>query len=383
MKNEEQATVLVVDDDPINCRVLAQLLTLQGYTVVKAADGCAALQTLDDEQVDLVLLDVMMPCMDGFETCRRIREERRDLLLPVLFVTAMGDQESRVKGQEVGANDFLTKPVDPVELSARVRNLLRAKAYHDLRARQQLALEEELAQAREQLLRADRLATLGTLAAGVGHELGNIATILSTARQLIQARMEQGEEPAVVPAIMDSLISAERHVKTHARHLLACGRPGPDHSEELDLSQVVRQTLEMLHVSGKIKYIDVDLELPDAPVRVTINRTRIEQVLVNLVGNAADALAGVKGREPRIRVAVEAPDAADRIVCQVEDNGGGIDEAQQAAIFEPYHTTKAPGKGTGLGLSVTREIIRSYGGDVRLRSMPDRGTTFTFDLPGS
>ena len=382
VQNEEQATILVVDDEPLNRSLLARLLAREGHQVLEAADGTAALRWLNEASVDLVLLDVVMPGMDGFETCRQIREEMQDLVLPVVFVTALEDRDSRVRGKAAGANDFLTKPIDPIELFARVRNLLRVKAYHDLRARQQQLLEEELTRTREQLLRADRLATLGTLTAGVGHELGNIATILSTARQVIQWRMERGTEPCVEPASINALISAERHINTHARHLLAYGRPGPDHSEELDLCQVVNQTLEMLRISGKTKYIEVEAVLPDEPVPVTVNRTRVEQVLVNLVGNAADALVKIKDRAPLIRVVVKAPQEGGRIICRVEDNGCGIPQEDLEAIFEPYHTTKPPGKGTGLGLPVIRSIIGSYGGEVHVTSQHGVGTRFTFDLPG-
>ena len=165
--------------------VILTLLAQKDYQVVEAENGVLALRYLRERAVDLVLLDVMMPEMDGFETCRRIREDMGDLLLPVVFVTALDDRESRIQGKAVGADDFLTKPVDAVELFARVDNLLKVKAYHDLRANQQQLLEEELTRTRERLIRADRLATLGTLTAGVGHELGNVATIISTARQMM------------------------------------------------------------------------------------------------------------------------------------------------------------------------------------------------------
>ena len=382
MRSVERATILVVDDDPFVRELLVKLLAREGHKVLEAEDGSKALDHLDRENVDLALLDVMMPVMDGFETCRRIREDRKDLVLPVVFVTALEDRNSRVLGKAAGADDFLTKPIDPIELFARVRTLLRVKAYHDLRARQRQLLEEELDRTREQLLRADRMATFGTLSAGVGHELGNIATIISTARQIVEWRMEQHLEPAVLPAVMDSLLAAERHIETHSRHLMAYGRPGPDHCEELDLGQIVTQTMEMLLVSGKTKYVEVEVVLPDEMAMVTVNRTRVEQVLVNLVCNAADALAEVKDRDKQIRIVVNQPNEGGRIICCVEDNGCGIPEEELGSIFEPYHTTKEPGKGTGLGLAVTRSIIMTYGGDVRVTSDPDQGTCFTFDLPG-
>ena len=136
----KQARVLVVDDQEVNRIPLIVLLEQEGHAVLEAGSGerpsCSC-----GGGVDLVLLDVMMPGMDGFETCRRIRAEPDCLTLPVVFVTSLEDRESRVRGKEAGGDDFLNKPVDDVELLAQVRNLLAVKAYHNLQARQREALE--------------------------------------------------------------------------------------------------------------------------------------------------------------------------------------------------------------------------------------------------
>ena len=376
----ENPTILLVDDDDLTRKLVVTLLAQKDYQVVEAENGVLALRYLRERAVDLVLLDVMMPEMDGFETCRRIREDMGDLLLPVVFVTALDDRESRIQGKAVGADDFLTKPVDAVELFARVDNLLKVKAYHDLRANQQQLLEEELTRTRERLIRADRLATLGTLTAGVGHELGNVATIISTARQMIEFKMEEevNGEHMIEPRVMAALVSAENHVQTHSKHLLAYGRPGPDTSEAMDLRDVITEVLEMLRISAKTKYVAVEADLP---VMVTANRTRVEQVLVNLVGNAADALAGIKDRAPTINIALRERREDRRAECAVEDNGCGIPAADLESIFDAYHTSKPPGKGTGLGLPVVQGIIRSYGGEVTVSSDHGEGSCFTFDLP--
>ncbi len=372
--------ILVVDDDARNRRLLDAMLRPEGYDVLEAESGERALELIGQGAADLVLLDIMMPGLDGVEACRRIRASPgTERLLPVVFVTALGDRDARVRGKSAGGDDFLTKPIDATELLARVRNLLDAKAYHDLRERQRQLLEQELERRSTQLLRAERLATLGTLAGGVGHELNNICAVFLGTMHFVQENAAVGKPPEAEDLVQ--LLRVGEHLRVHAEHLLSLGRPGPDHAESLDLREVVTGTLAMLRATGRAKYIDIASELPGDPVLVTINRTRIEQVLINLVGNAADAVLGRD--KPRVMVAVAPPDEGGYVQCRVEDNGVGIPEDQLQIIFEPYFTTKPPGRGTGLGLVVVKQIVESYGGHLHVSSVPGEGSVFAFDLPSA
>ena len=125
------AKILVVDDTPHNVKLLADLLTVKGYAVVTAAAGAEALQKVEAERPDLVLLDVVMPGMSGYDVCRKIRENPATGILPVVMVTALDPAQERIKGLEAGADDFLTKPINQPELLARVRSLLRIKQLYD------------------------------------------------------------------------------------------------------------------------------------------------------------------------------------------------------------------------------------------------------------
>jgi C4-dicarboxylate-specific signal transduction histidine kinase len=146
---------------------------------------------------------------------------------------------------------------------------------------------------------------------------------------------------------------------------------------------VVTGTLTVLRGAGKTKYVVVETDLPESPVIVTVNRGRIEQILVNLIINAVDALKEVRGRRRRIKVAVEVPAGGDRVLCRIEDNGCGISPAELKGVFAPFFTTKPPGLGTGLGLSVVKQILDSYDGSISVESSVGKGTTFTFDLPAA
>ena len=148
---QDKPVILIVDDQPQNLELLEAHLVPQGYTIIKAASGAAALGKLAGDQIDLVLLDVMMPGMDGFEVIRRIRQNAAQRLLPIILVTALRETEDRVKGIEAGCDDFISKPVDKMELLARVRSLLKVKSYNDLLNNYRKELEAEVAGRTEEL----------------------------------------------------------------------------------------------------------------------------------------------------------------------------------------------------------------------------------------
>ncbi|MGD0020765.1 MAG: two-component system response regulator [Smithellaceae bacterium] len=151
---EAKPVILVVDDQPQNIELLEAHLVPQGYEIVTAVNGKEALEKLSGKQIDLILLDVMMPGMDGFEVTRRIRQDNTHRLLPIILVTALRETEARVKGIEAGCDDFISKPVDKMELLARVRSLLKVKAYNDLMSNYQKELESEVTRRTEELKQA-------------------------------------------------------------------------------------------------------------------------------------------------------------------------------------------------------------------------------------
>ncbi|MBL8602328.1 MAG: response regulator [Myxococcales bacterium] len=371
--------VLVVDDEETNRVLLDAVLSPEGYEVLQAASGEEALGRIANGEADLVLLDMMMPGLDGIETCERIRQHPRGLDLPVVFLTAYGDRDARIRAKRAGADEFLTKPLDEAELLVRIKNLLAAKAWHDLRERQRELLERELERRAELLLRAERLATLGTLAGAVGHELNNANMVFNFALHALEKRIEAGELPGA-----DDLAALKRVYKTvslHASQLLSLGRPGPDRVEMIDLAALLGELVSTLRAVGRLRQIEVLVALPEEGATVLASRTRIEQVFMNLLVNASDALSDVRDRPKTLTVRVEAM-PGDRLRCVVADNGVGVEAECLERVFEPYFTTKPVGRGTGLGLPVVQQIVSAYGGTVSLESAPDRGARFTFDLPG-
>src|SRR4030042_1529640 len=151
---KDKPVILIVDDQPQNIELLEAQLVPQGYEIVRATSGEEALGKLSGNQIDLILLDVMMPGMDGFEVTRRVRQDDKNRLIPIILVTALRETEDRVKGIEAGCDDFLSKPVDKMELLARVKSLLKVKVYNDLLSNYRKELESEVTRRTEDLKHA-------------------------------------------------------------------------------------------------------------------------------------------------------------------------------------------------------------------------------------
>ncbi len=241
------------------------------------------------------------------------------------------------------------------------------------------SIEEQLDQTRGSLLLAERRATLGTLAGGVGHELRNIAQIQVAAVDELNNALEAGEDvTTLVREVIRDLERVGEHITQHGQRLMQLARPGPDHVTPVDLDLIVRDVVSMLRGAGKLRRLEVITTVGEG-LQVTVNRTRIEQILVNLIVNAVDAIGD--NQIGTITIDVRPTGDEKRVVCTVTDTGSGIPPEQLDKIFTPFFTTKPEDRGTGLGLPVAREIVQSYGGNLTVSSRVGTGTTFTFDLP--
>lgn len=241
------------------------------------------------------------------------------------------------------------------------------------------SIEEQLEQTRQSLLLAERRSTLGTLAGGVGHELRNIAQIQVAAVDELTAALAANEDVTeLARTLLPDLERVGDHITAHGKRLMQLARPGSDQIEPIDLDALVTDMVAMLQRAGKLRHVKVVTNLSNGRAMAMVNRIKIEQILVNLIGNAVDAI----GPEPgTITIEVRLNEDGRRVVCEVRDTGAGISPEVLDKIFQPFFTTKPEDKGTGLGLPVAREIVKSYGGNLAVDSSPGAGTTFRFDLP--
>ncbi len=399
-----EPAVLVVEDDPSIASLVMLILEDAGYSVHSVSTAEDAIVHLDIGQLDLIILDWMLPDMQGDQLCQLIKQHSASTFLPVLMLTARGDLADRIAGLDAGADDYLTKPFHVDELLARVRALLRIRAAEAERfamlnalAWQRDALKEaydQLRAAQSQLIQSSKLAALGELVAGVAHELNNpLAIILGNAELLPE--LENEEDRRAVTQIIASAQRARRVVQslvTFAR----CGKIDEDWYSPYDLVERVldlkRATLRTAGITLEVTY---NSDLPS----IWVDGPQIQQVLLNLMGNAEHALAGRPDSRIVVRVSVMAmpvpqpqvlPDldtpnssgeGEHALVFDIADNGPGLVQEVIERIFQPFVTTKPVGQGTGLGLAISYGIVMQHGGTMLFASELDRGVTFRVVLP--
>ena len=367
--------VLCVDDDP---RILEGLSwVLKGkFDVTTCLSGAEGLEELEKHgPFNAIISDMQMPVMNGAEFLRRARAIAPDTAR--ILLTGQASIESAVSAVNEGhIFRFLTKPCPPKDLQQSLNEAIQDRHEAALERDQ---LDKKLQELSQQLLRADRLASLGSFAGALGHELNNIMTVCVGTIQLMEEQDRQGLAPN--PDNLRTLGRVGRHLKDHAAGLLHWTRLHPATTKEIDVRLVVKDTLYALRSAGKTRHIDVGSILPDKPALIRANYVQIEQVFINLIGNAVDAILETPGQAGKVRIRVENDVERSRVICRVEDTGCGIPAERLEEIFQPYFTTKPLDRGTGLGLAIVKQIVSSHRGELSVESRPGEGTVFTLAFP--
>lgn len=416
---EAAGTILIVDDEKINRALFAAQLAHASYRTVAAESGDAGIRLAREVLPDVILLDIMMPGMSGYEVARRLKHDELTRNIPIIMVTALDDQESRLTALRSGAEEFLTKPVMEAELLTRVHNLLKLKKYQDSLAAERLHLEDEvkagklqLDQAQERLLQSEKMASIGLLAAGVAHEINNPVGYVKSNFSVLQryaidllALLDRYEAvdpflPPDAPAVSE-LMEAKRSadldfLREDLQQLLAQSLDGIGRIEKIvrdlknfaradarpafvmaDLNACIESALSI--ATNQIKYkADVVKELGDLP-EIECSPSQLAQVVLNLLVNAAHA---IREGGPRGVITIRSGgNDGSAVWVEVTDNGCGMTEAQMKKIFDPFYTTKPVGVGTGLGLSISYGIIEAHGGKIEVDSTLGEGSTFRLSLP--
>lgn len=371
----ETPRVLCVDDEPA---VLEGLMNQLGelYQISTAVGPTEGLRMVSEsEPFHVVVSDLRMPMMDGTQFLGRVRSISPETVRVLL--TGYADVEAAIAAVNHGhIFRLLTKPCAPDTLRRAIDDCL--KQYR-LETADRRLLEREVGRLTDQVLRADRLATLGTLASAVGHEMNNMLAVLQSTLTCIEDARQSGELPSRED--LRDLEHVKEHLKLHARNLLDLGRPSARGEARVDIASVVGETVRMIRSTGITRHVHIDVDLPASATFALVDRTRLEQVIVNLVKNAADATTDSGDLMPRISVVVRADARRDVIRCSVEDNGCGIPADKIDEIFDMYYTSKPPDRGTGLGLGVVKKIIEEHGGRLNVTSVMGKGSTFDFELP--
>lgn len=371
----DKPRILCVDDEP---HILAGLSTVlrRKFDVVTAEGGEAGLEAILRQGPFMVVMsDFAMPGMNG---ARFLSESR--VMAPEavrVLLTGHASFESAIAAVNDGSIfRLLTKPCPPDRL---IHALEDAVEQGRMITAEREYLEKRLETMAWHLRRAERLACLGTLAGAVGHELNNILSVLTHSIEFVRNGAAAGKIAS--EDHLKLLDHVKEHLTNHAQNLLQLVRPDKAGTPTSDLRAVINDVVNMLRTTGLLRAVELELRVPLHEVKIPVSRGEMEQVLINLLKNAIDAMEEARVPSPRIVLSVDVSEADRKVTCSVRDNGGGIPLANLPFIFEPYFTTKPASQGTGLGLFIIKQIIEQSGGKVTVASGDGAGTCFTLETP--
>jgi signal transduction histidine kinase/PAS domain-containing protein/BarA-like signal transduction histidine kinase len=380
----QKQTIVIVDDTPIDLQILIEILGDQ-YEIVFATNGKDAIAMAEINHPDLILLDIIMPDMNGYEVCKTLKSMPRLDGVPVIFLTAMTQQEDEVVGLKLGVVDYITKPFNPDIVRLRVHNQLELKRYRDERTE----VEKTELDVQNQLRKAK---SLGIMAGAIAHHFNNqLQVVMGNLEMVMDMYLPRGINP------MDSLISAMQAARMAANisgMMLTYLGQAPGKHVPLDLSDVCRQSLLLLQASAP-KSLILKTDFPTAGPVICANAGQIQQILTHLVTNAWEAAGD---NQADIALTVKTVSRADisawnrfpidwhplhniYACLEVSDTGCGITDKDIEKIFDPFFTSKFTGR--GLGLPVLLGIVRTHDGAVSVESEQGRGSVFRVFLPVS
>lgn len=361
MKNHPK--VLVVDDQPVNVKLLQRKLERAGMVVLTAFRGEQAIEIAQQQKPDIILLDIMMPEVDGFEVCRRLKEKSKTKDIPVIFITAKTSREGKLKGLGTGAADYITKPIDLDETIARVNTQLHIQENH----RKNLELQGRLADIRKQ-------AAVGHVVEGIAHNLNNLLGVivgyldlmrnsLDSPDQLQRSsnQLEKGVKRMVEIVRQLTMVAEFDHVKKTT------------HSLEAILENAVLRFNNESKIEGPVELLmhgpDIDFET---------NAEMIESVIIRLLTNAWESYERLPEIPEKRRLTIESGMGtyldAPCLHIRVHDEGCGIPNDMIESVFDPFVTTE-PAVGRGMGLTISRHSLRTLGGDIMVENRETGGTT--------
>ena len=407
--------ILIVDDEFVSRMTLQNLLASLGECTTVESGEDALMVALSDNPPDLILLDILMPGIDGFEVCKRLKTASQTKDVPVIFLSANTEVEDKTRGIELGAVDYITKPFHKAEVKARVWTHLSIKKMREDLREKNITLERQVDEIKEktellrekdiQLIEMDRISGIGTLAAGIAHEINNPLGFLKSTLGTLNKNVDKmrdalgywKDKPATDPLVQGYLeyvaaISLDRVVNSMDEKFDRAGRgltrimdivnslkrfSGID-MEPLAKIDINNNITEILKVAPnqEEKKVDIVTQLQELPL-IECAPYEINQCLLQLLKNAFDAI----DNEGTIKITSEWCRKDAQIVIRIVDTGRGMSPEVLRQAFNPFFTTKPVGSGTGVGLSLTERIIKRYGGMIQLESTSGRGTTATIKLP--
>ncbi|QTA82279.1 Signal transduction response regulator, receiver domain histidine kinase [Desulfonema limicola] len=369
-KKIENSSILIVDDSPKNIQVVAGILEKEGFEMSFALNGKTALSLIESEKFDLILLDIMMPEISGYEVCKIIKQNPCAKHIPVIFLTAKTDSESIVKGFECGSIDYITKPFNPAELIARVRTHISLK------------------QSKESLIKANMELTEINAAKNkffsiIAHDLRNPFTALITGTELLFERIDIYEKKKI-KELLKEINKSSRRTFGLLENLLYWSRSQTGsikyNPEKIYIYTIISLNINLVKETAGLKEISIKNAV-DKTISAYADLEMINTVIRNLLSNA------LKFTNKYGEISISSKEYEDIVEISIADNGVGINPRDIDKLFriDVKHTT--PGTedetGSGLGLNICREFIEKNRGNIRVESQPGKGSVFYFTIPKS
>lgn len=386
--------ILIVDDVSQNLQVLGEMVEREGYKTTFALSGKQALKRVETAHPDLILLDLMMPEMNGVEVCKTLKTNPDLCDIPIVFLTGSNELNNLLQAFNVGAADYITKPFRPEEVMVRIKTQLnnqmlkkkleeqnkQLKVEIELRRR----VEEQLQQAKESAESANRIKSI--FLSNMSHELRTPLNAIFGFAQLMQVGSnltpDQQKNLNIIRKSGEHLLNLINDVLNLSK--IEAGRITVNQTD-FDLIEMLWEMEEMFRLKANEKCLDLELVLEsDVPRLIVSDRTKLRQVLINLIGNAIK-FTNEGGVSLRVRSIIgNGEDTNYLLHFEVEDTGVGIASDELNNIFQPFVQSEAgfaAPEGTGLGLTISRKYIQLLGGDISVKSQLGWGTTFQFQIP--
>jgi DNA-binding response OmpR family regulator len=405
----QKSTIMIVDDEPKYIEFLKNLLDQFGFDLKIAKSGYEAFKLLEDCLPDIILLDVLMPQMDGFEVCRRLKEDNLTREIPVILMISLTDTVDKVMGLELGAADYITKPLQEQEVLTRLKThfVMRQLQLQLKQTRQNLdetvtertleltesnkQLKNELAEQKrmEKILKqAQKMEAISTLSSGIAHDFNNILSIIIGYCEV--AVMENKPVNTKISQCLEKIDTAAFRAKELVQHLLTFCKKTEQKKTHIKISPILKYVINYLKTNIP-STIEIKKEIAKETGTVLADPTQIHQLILNLCQNAGQAMmenggtlsVGLKQVFLDSEKIISYPNmvSGHYISISIQDKGYGMDKEIVERIFDPYFTTKEPGEGTGLGLAVAHGIAASHGGTILVESQPGAGSSFEVLLP--
>lgn len=381
-------SILVVDDEMVIRDLTAMVLSARGYDVTTVSSGAAALNAVENSSPSLVLLDYMMPGMDGIQTLSELRKVSPDSY--VVMFTGKGSEDLAVEVMKAGAYDYVRKPFNNQDLVDRIDNVLRLRRI-EIRNRELLderekllaeiaawnrELEErvelktrELEEAQGEIIQAEKLGALGHLSAGLTHEIRNPLNSISLFAQVLNQSDLRGD----ISDYPNKIIEEIERIDDLLVRLLNVSEHAVVDLDAVSVTSVIRHALEGFAEQMRVQGVSLSKNIPSDIPDIQTDENEIRQIFTNLFSNALQAMPD--GGTLLVNVMLE----GENVKIQVADNGKGIPAENLNRIFDPFFTTRK--RGTGFGLSTVLRVVKSHNGRISAHNRPEGGAEFVVTLP--